>query len=71
MTAQHARTIVRDNADELGYWIEVNRDSIFAGLRQKSAAVVLLFQALAAFPEVAKRWLPPRPPARKPRGYQG
>jgi hypothetical protein len=60
MTAQHAR-IVRENDDELGYWIEVNRDSMFAGLRQKLAAVALLFQALAAFPEVAKGWLTPRP----------
>ena len=54
MTAHHACTIVRENDDELKYWIEVNRDSIFAGLRQKSAAVVLLFQALAAFPRSRK-----------------
>jgi hypothetical protein len=54
MTARHARKIVRENDDELGYWIEVNRDSMFAGLRQKSAAVALLVQALAALPQVAK-----------------
>jgi hypothetical protein len=52
MTARHAR-IVDENYDELGYWIEVNRNSMFAGLRQKSAAVALLFQALAALPQVA------------------
>jgi hypothetical protein len=54
MTAPRARTIVRENDDELGYWIEVNRESMFAGLGQKLAAVALLFQALAAFPQVAK-----------------
>jgi hypothetical protein len=53
MTARHAR-IVDENYDELGYWIEVNRNSMFAGLRQKSAAVALLFQTLAALPQVAK-----------------
>jgi hypothetical protein len=53
MTARHAR-IGHENDDELGYWIEVNPHSMFAGLRQKSAAVALLFQALAAFPQVVK-----------------
>jgi hypothetical protein len=54
MTARLARTIVHENDDELGYWIEVNRHSMFAGFRQKSAAVTLLFQELAALPQVAK-----------------
>jgi hypothetical protein len=58
MTARHARTIMRETPDELGYWREAvpaeRGVSMFAGLRQKLAAVALLFQVFAAFPQIAK-----------------